>query len=86
MHLDFHKFTSDELIRVLEFMGGGEFVTGTESINKIVNLFTLNIPRLVYKILRWILSKIVRKDFGPYKDPWFIRGNFRFARFNYFPF
>ena len=28
-YLDFNKFNSDELIRVLEFMGGGDFVTGT---------------------------------------------------------
>ena len=67
-------------------MGGGDFVTGTSSVNKIVNLFTLNIPRLVYKVMRWTLSKALRKDFGAYKDPWFIRGNFPFARFNYFPF
>ena len=67
-------------------MGGGEFVTGTESINKMVNLFTLNIPRLLYKVLRWSWSKITRKDLAPYQDPWCIRGNFRIARFNYFPF
>ena len=71
---------------MLEFIGGGDFVTGTESLNKVVNLFTLNIPRLVYRILRYLVGKIIRKDFGPYEDPWFIRGNFKFMRLNYFPF
>lgn len=67
-------------------MGEGEVVTGTSSINKIANLFTLHIPRLIYKVIRWLISKITKKDLKDYEDPWFIRGNFRLARFNYFPF
>jgi hypothetical protein len=54
------------LIRVLQFIGGGEFVTGTESINKVVNLFTLQIPGLIYRVLRYLVGKICRIDFGPY--------------------
>lgn len=57
-------------------MGGGDFITGTGIINKVVNLFTLNIPRLIYKIFRFLYGKILRKNLGPYKDPFFIRGNF----------
>jgi len=70
----------------LEFLGGGDFITGTETINKIVNLFTLNIPRLIVKICRWIFAKITGRKLGPYQDPFFVRGNFKLIRFNYFPF
>lgn len=75
-HLDYRTFNSDELIKVLEFLGGGDFVTGTETINKIVNLFTLNIPRLIVKICRWVFAKVTRRKLAPYKDPFFVRGNF----------
>lgn len=61
-------------------------MTGTATINKIVNLFTLNIPRLIVKICRWIFAKITRKKLGPYSDPFFVRGNFEILKFDYWPF
>ena len=67
-------------------MGGGDFVTGTETVNKIVNLFTLNIPRVTVKVCRWLFAKLTRRKLAPYEDPFFVRGNFRLFRFNYFPF
>lgn len=70
----------------MEYLGGGDFITGTETINKIVNLFTLNIPRLIVKICRWIFAKITGRKLGPYTDPFFVRGNFSLIKFNYFPF
>lgn len=85
-HLHFKNFSSDELIKVLEFLGGGDFVTGTASINKIVNLFTLNIPRVTLKILRYLYSKLLRVKLEPYEDPWFIKGDFSVFKFNFFPF
>jgi LETM1 and EF-hand domain-containing protein 1 len=75
-HLDYRNFNSDELIKVLEFLGGGDFVDGTTTFNKIVNLFTLNIPRLIVKICRWVFAKITRRKLAPYTDPRFVRGNF----------
>lgn len=83
--MDIEKFNSDELIKVLEFLGGG-FVTGTASLNKIVNLFTLNIPRLIIKVLRFVFSKLFRVQLQPYQDPWFVRGDFEFCKLNFFPF
>jgi hypothetical protein len=85
-HLDYNNFNSNELVKVLEFLGGGDFITGTETINKIVNLFTLNIPRLIVKICRWIYSKITKRKLDLYKDPFFVRGNFKLLRFDYMPF
>lgn len=70
---------------MLEFLGGG-FVTGTASLNKIVNLFTLNIPRLIIKVLRFFYSKLFRVQLKPYKDPWFVRGDFEVCKLNFFPF
>jgi len=67
-------------------MGGGDFVTGTASINKIVNLFTLNIPRVTVKLLRWLFSAIFRVKLAPYKDPWFVKGDFNVFRFGFIPF
>lgn len=67
-------------------MGGGDFLSGTQVVNKIVHLFTMNIPRTIYKILRWIYYKLIRKTPPPYEDPWFVTGNFRVFRFNYYPF
>lgn len=61
-------------------------MTGTASINKIVNLFTLNIPRVLLKICRFLVSKILRIKLETYQDPWFIQGNFRIFKFNFFPF
>lgn len=60
--LDFEKFNSDELILVLDFIGAGNYVTGTGIINKLVNLFTLSIPRVIYKTLRFLYRKIFRVD------------------------
>lgn len=65
---------------------GGNFVTGTASINKIVNLFTLNIPRLLIKICRFFVIKLFRVKLKPYQDPWFVKGDFKICKFNYFPF
>lgn len=59
-YLHYERFSSDDLIRVLEFLGGGDFVTGVASFNKIVNLFTLNIPRVVLKTLRFLVAKVLR--------------------------
>lgn len=85
-HLDYNKFTSDELLKVLEFMGGGDFITGVETFNKVVNLFTRDIPRLVVKLLRWLYATVTRKTLEPYQDPWFVKGYFDIFKFNYFPF
>ena len=84
-HLNYNNFSSDELIKVLEFMGGS-FMTGTYAINKIVNLFTMSIPRVLFKMFRWTWYKLLRKNPPPYRDPFFVIGNFRFLQFNYFPF
>lgn len=83
--LNYHNFNSDELICVLKFMGV-HYYTGTAIINKVVNLFTLNIPSLVYRILRYLYSKVTRAKLGEYKNPWWIKGNFDILKFNYFPF
>jgi hypothetical protein len=65
---------------------GSNYLPGTAIFNKFVNLFTLNIPGLIYRILRYLYSKITQKKLQEYKDPWFIKGNFRIFKFNYFPF
>jgi len=70
---------------VLEFMGG-HYLTGTSVINKVINLFTLNIPRLFIKIFRYIYGKITKTKLDEYKDPWFVKGNFKIFKFNIFPF
>ena len=54
--LDFHNFTSDELIHVLQFLGA-PFITGTTTVNKISNLFTLIIPRLLIKFGSYLKNK-----------------------------
>ena len=84
-HLNYNSFSSDELIAVLEFMGGN-FMTGTYAINKIVNLFTMGIPRMLYKMWLWSYYKMTSKEAPDYEDPWFVRGNFDIFKFNYFPF
>lgn len=65
---------------------GGNVITGTASINKIVNLFTLNIPRLVIKLLRFFVSKVLRIQLKPYQDPWFVKGDFEICKLSFFPF
>lgn len=61
-------------------------MTGTATINKIINLFTVIIPRSLIKIARYLYRKLARKELKPYKDPFFIKGDFHIFRFNYFPF
>ena len=61
-------------------------MTGTATINKIVNLFTVSIPRLLLKTARYLYSKMTKKQLKPYKDPFFIKGDFSIFRLNYFPF
>lgn len=58
-YLDYRNFNSDELESVLKFMGG-KYYTGTAIINKIVNLFTGTIPRLCYKIYRFLVYKYLQ--------------------------
>jgi hypothetical protein len=70
---------------VLQFMGI-HYYTGTAIFNKVINLFTLNIPGLIYKIIRYLYSKIIGRKLEEYRDPWFIKGNFTIFKFNYFPF
>lgn len=70
---------------VLRFLGG-DFITGTSIVNKLVNLFTLNIPRAIIKTYRYFFSKITKKQLAPYKDPIFVKGDFKIFKFNYFPF
>lgn len=65
---------------------GIHYYTGTAIINKIVNLFTLNIPSLIYKIIRYIYSKVTKTKLAEYKNPWWIKGDFDILKFNYFPF
>ena len=60
---------------MLEFLGGGDFVTGTFSINKILNVFTLSLPRLIIKTGRFFKEKILKKELEEYEDPWFVRGD-----------
>ena len=83
--LNYRNFNSDELIEVLRFLGGS-YLTGTATINKIVNLFTETIPRATIKINRYLYGKITGKELAPYKDPFFVRGNFSIFKLNYFPF
>lgn len=61
-------------------------MTGTYIINKIVNLFTMNIPRFLYKVYRFLYVKYTKKELSSYEDPWFVKGNFKFLELNYFPF
>lgn len=72
-------------MQVLQFLGS-PFITGTNTINKIVNLFTMTIPRVLIKFYRYLSSKWNRNKVPPYVDPWWIKGNFRVFQFNYFPF
>ena len=65
---------------------GVHYLTGTAIINKIVNLFTLNIPRFILKTLRYLYSKITKTKLEEYKDPWYVKGNFKLFKFNVFPF
>ena len=65
---------------------GIHYYPGTAIINKIVNLFTLNIPRALYKISRYFYTKITKNQLDPYQDPWWIKGDFSVFKFNYFPF
>ena len=65
---------------------GGYYVTGTATLNKIVNVCTLNIPRMIIKICRWMYSKLFKVELRPYEDPWFLGSDFRILRMNYFPF
>ena len=59
-------------------------ITGTLIINKIVNLFTLYIPRMFYKLFRAL--KYRNRKPPAYKDPKWIKGDFKFLKLNYFPF
>lgn len=70
--LDYRTFNSDELITVLKFIGG-DYYTGTRTINKIVNLFTGAIPRTFYKIYRYIYYKILEEKLPKYEDPFFVK-------------
>lgn len=65
---------------------GTNYLTGTSIVNKIVNLFTMIIPRAMIKSSRYIYSKINKKKISEYQDPWFVKGNFKIFKFNYFPF
>lgn len=85
MKLHYNQFNSDELITVLEFLGVHYF-TGTAIFNKVINLFTHNIPSLLYKICRYLYSKITQRKLEEYRDPWWIKGDFTIFKFNYFPF
>ena len=69
----------------MEFLGA-PYITGTNTINKIVNLFTMTIPRLLIKSGRYLHSKWHQCKLTPYVDPWWVQGDFRVFRFNYFPF
>jgi hypothetical protein len=84
--LNYNDFTSDELITVLEFMGG-DFYEGTTTINKLVNFFTGIIPRwFIYKPFRFLYYKLSGQKAPAYKDPWWIKENFDLLDFNYYPF
>lgn len=83
--LDYRTFSSDELITVLQFIGG-DYYTGTRTINKIVNLFTGTIPRICYKIYRYVYYKILEEKPPKYEDPAFVKEDFDVLKFNYFPF
>ena len=61
-------------------------MTGTATINKISNLFTMNIPRGLTKLFRYIKSKITKQQLDEYKDPFYVTGNYSIFKFNYFPF
>ena len=61
-------------------------MTGTATINKISNLFTMSIPRAIVKVCRYLYTKITKKELAPYEDPFFITGNYSIFKFNYFPF
>jgi hypothetical protein len=45
---------------------GTNYLTGTSIINKIVNLFTMIIPRAMIKSSRYIYSKITQKKLSEY--------------------
>jgi hypothetical protein len=59
-------------------------ITGVLIINRIVNLFTLYIPRLIYKLFLGIKNYQTKP--GTNKDPKWIKGDFKLLRFNFFPF
>lgn len=40
---------------------GVNYLPGTAIFNKFVNLFTLNIPRVIIKIVRYLYSKITQQ-------------------------
>ena len=61
-------------------------MTGTGTINKLVNLFAVTVPRLFIKTGRYMYSKALRKKLPRYQDPWWLQGNFKILKFNYFPF
>ena len=65
---------------------GTNYMKGTNTINKVINLFTLYIPRFITKAIRYIYSKITKKKLEAYCDPWYVQGNFRVFSLNYFPF
>ena len=59
-------------------------IAGTLIINKIVNLFTMYIPRLLYKLYRAIrYNKTIPP---PYKDPFYVKGDFKLLKLNFEPF
>lgn len=71
---------------MLQFLGG-DYYEGTTTINKIVNLIPAVLPRwLIYKPYRFLYYKLKGETAPPYKDPWWIKQNFRIFRFDYWPF
>jgi LETM1 and EF-hand domain-containing protein 1 len=84
--LNYQSFSSEELLTLLQFMGG-DYFEGTTTINKSVNFFTGIVPRwFFYKPIRFAYYKLQKKTAPPYKDPWWIMENFRVFEFNYYPF
>lgn len=59
-------------------------IAGTLIINKIVNLFTYYIPKYLYKLYRAI--KYYKVTAPPYKDPFFVKGDFKILKLNFWPF
>jgi len=85
-NLNYQDMSSDDLIQVANFLDV-QYFTGTESINKIVNIFTYYLPTFTMKLCRWLWYRLIRrKEAPPFTDPFLKWKDLDFLKFNYFPF
>jgi len=85
-NLNYRDMSSDELIKVANFLDV-QYFTGTESINKIFNIFSYYLPTYTLKLFRWAWYKLItKKQPSPFNDPFLRFKSPSFLKFNYFPF